>query len=159
MAALTIAVSFSAVGTVWEEVPGLWGVTLRLPPGSEMMSHAEGITRVELPIPSGTLLTEFFLLLEAGTGLFPSGRPVWIGDRWFLAAHGEEGAAGSRYEWFRYATPMDGARWLSLTFVIRTAVPGMFPEPPPPYDRGAVLDMIREILAHTRFPAGRSPPT
>jgi len=114
--------------------------------------YAEGITKVELPIPSGTLLTELFLLVEAGVGPLPSGRPVCIGRRWFLLSHGEEGAVGSRYEWFRYVASLGDHEWISLTFVIRTANPGMFPHPPPPYDREVVMGLIRDIVSNARFP-------
>ena len=151
-AVAVIVLSLPAVGAAWTEIPGPHGSALFLPPGCAVVPYAEGITRVELPIPAGTLLVELFLLLEGGIGRIPRGRPVWIGDRQFLLHRWLEGAAGSRYEAFRFAAALEEGKWVSLTFVIHTANPGMFPEPPPPYDRGAVLDMMWDILANTRFP-------
>ncbi len=153
MTAAVVVLSLPAAGTAWTESPGPQGISLFLPPGCAVAPYAEGVTRVEFPIPSGTLLAEFFLLIEAGGGPLPPGQPIWIGGRRFILRHWLEGAAGSRYEAFRFVAPAGKGRWAALTFVIHTANPGMFSEPPPPYDRGAVLGMIWEVLATARFPA------
>jgi hypothetical protein len=141
-ALVVVLLSFPSLGEGWITFRGPYGVTLCLPPGGAVVPHAAGVVRVELPFPSGTLLTELFLLLEAGTGPLPPGNPVHIGSREFLFSHTEEGAAGSRYESFQYATSLDERNWISLRFVIHTANPGMFPSPPPSYDRGAVLSLL-----------------
>ena len=114
---------------------GLWAVVIIV-----LSLPAVGAAWTEIPGPHGSALFR--------------GRPVWVGDRQFLLHRWLEGAAGSRYEAFRFAAALEEGKWVSLTFVIHTANPGMFPEPPPPYDRGAILEMIWEILLNARFPRG-----
>ena len=152
-AAAFVALFLPAMGEPWTEFSGPYGVSLRLPPGSVAAPYAEGITRVALPVPVGTLLTEFSLLIEAGSGSPPPGEPLWLGRRRFYLRHWTEGAAGSRYESFRFASRPERGRWIALTFVIRTAVPGVFAVPAPSYDRGAILGVMWRILASARFPA------
>jgi hypothetical protein len=63
-----------------------------------------------------------------------SSENVTINGIQFLKEEGSDGAAGSLFEWTSYSTLRNNA-CITLTFILRSANPGNFPTPPPPYDK------------------------
>ncbi len=103
--------------------------------------------RIQLPITPGTNLAEKYLDISVQTGVATCESPLAAGYApgtltpttlvingltWTKESAGE-GAAGSQYDWTAYST-VSGIVCVSLTFVLHSHPPELFPTPPPVYD-------------------------
>jgi hypothetical protein len=102
--------------------------------------------RAEFPVEDGTTLREFFLLVKDGEAPLPEAIPFYLGGRCFRFFREEEGAAGSFYESLYYWLRLLNGEWLALVFVIHTVNPGVYIDPPCPYDRERVMSWVYAVL-------------
>ncbi len=137
--------AFASPGVVYRD--GIFGFELRLPVGAVVRWGTVPL-QIDLPVPPHTTLLEDYLILAIRAGPAGRGSPRLIGS-------GMEGAAGSRYECRRYLVGLFGGYSLVLTFVLRSADPGVYDRPPPAFDRVRELEEWERILAGLRvFPPG-----
>jgi hypothetical protein len=127
-----------------------------LPAGAVVVSQADNLGRVSLPLAaSGTNLQEKYILVTAAEGKNPcvttdmaggtAIESVTINGNTFSKQAGEEGAAGSQYDWTSFATTRNNACIL-ITFVLRSTNPENYPTPPAPYDTAAESAVIDTVM-------------
>jgi len=115
--------------------------------------------RINLPFDSGTLLQEKYLNVKIDPKeIDPEGEcslplpnvskieEVWFGNISFLKKVGEEGAAGSIYYYTSYSTASD-LHCVILTFILRSANPGVFDSPPPDFDKEKEVKVFDQIVS------------
>jgi len=142
-----------------------YGFAVDVPPEADLVENSAQSARADLPFAAGTNLSEKYLALAAGTidgqecaSPLAAGRPpesvttetVEIGGTEFFVQQGQEGAAGSTYDFTAYATQR-GATCVSLTFVLRSHTPELEPTPPPEFDRDAEAAVFEEIVGTFRW--------
>ena len=132
-----------------------YGFEFKYPKEATLSNQSDIHARFNLPIASGTNLSEKYLdlsILEgAATCKSPDigGQPttsetVTINGIQFLKETGDGAAAGNRYDYVAYSTTAN-SNCVSLTFVLHSLNPGNFPTPPPEFDQAAesaVFDLI-----------------
>jgi|GEM_PF-2480553 len=147
----------------WNTYSNRWfGVQFKFPPEGELkVSLNQNVleVRVELPFTSGTLLTEKYLVFQASQRFacfdFLSSKDVMGNERQFIEVNGTklekevltEGAAGSVYSSINDSTRADRF-YYSLSFVLRSSNPEVYPEnPPPDFDRQQETKVFSKILS------------
>jgi hypothetical protein len=133
-----------------------FGFSFQFPPGSSVSGQTDNSGRVTLPITSGTNLFEKYIdisVVEDAPTCQSShavpGSPsttVTINGTPFLQQTGSEGAAGSIYDWVGYST-FKGTDCVSLNFILHSNNPGVFPTPPPVFDKTAESAVFNTIMS------------
>lgn len=127
-------------------------------PGEGQMTD-EGL--INLPFTPGTLLLEKYLMIWVEETLSGQCSPleapevrepemIQFGNIEFTKQIGYEGAAGSVYETIEYSTVKDN-QCFHLTFILRSANPGVFDIPPPDFDHEKETEIFEQIVSTFRF--------
>jgi hypothetical protein len=122
----------------------------KYPPGSTLVTDTPNSARIQLPIAPGTNLAEKYLDVSADPGaipcLTPYGDPYGpppgtlvtgtqtINGTYWVIEKGSEGAMGSIYQWTAYSTMIVGEVCVSLTFVLHSHQPDLYPTPLPEFN-------------------------
>jgi heat shock protein HslJ len=136
-----------------------FGFEVQYPPEGQLVDQSEQSARIDLPFTPGTNLAEKYLEItaaetgEACSSPFSAGytpgttpaEPVQLNDLEFIKETGQEGAAGSIYDWVAYSTGRDSL-CVSLGFVLRAGNPDAYSTPPPLYDKVAESEVFEEIV-------------
>ncbi len=133
-----------------------YGFHFKFPPGSSIASQSDNAGRVYLPITAGTNLKQKYVDVSvvdnATTCKSPNSTPMstssneTINGIQFLKETGAEGAAGNIYDWVAYSTTK-GTSCISLTFVLHSTNPGVYPTPPILFDPAAESSVFTTIMA------------
>jgi hypothetical protein len=134
-----------------------FGFSFQFPPGSSVSGQTDNSGRVTLPInTSGTNLSEKYLDVsvteDAPTCKSSHSNPtstsenVTINGTPFLKETGSEGAAGNIYDWVGYSA-YKGTDCISLNFILHSNNPGVFPTPPPVFDKAAESAIFDTIMS------------
>ncbi len=127
-----------------------------LPTGAAIASQADNTGRVNLPISSGTNLSEKYIQVNVVEGANPCVSPavggtqnapenVTLNNIQFVKLTGSEGAAGNIYDWVTYATTRNNA-CITLAFILHSVNPNNFPVPPPVFDKNAESAVFTTIM-------------
>jgi hypothetical protein len=132
-----------------------YNFSFQFPPGSSIASQSDNAGRVYLPFTAGTNLVQKYVDVSvtegAATCKSPESSPqassqsVTINGIQFLKESGSDGAAGNLYDWTGYSTTKGNA-CISLTFVLHSTNPGVFPTPPPLFDATAESAVFSTIM-------------
>lgn len=136
-----------------------FGYRIQVPAGSAIQAERPELVRIDLPMASGTTLSEKYLEISAASGQAGCSSPYALGfdpaaletksvdynGIEYLEQSGSEGAAGSVYEFTSYSTQEDGT-CLSLSFVLHSVNPDVFDTPPPAFDSPAEKNSFESIL-------------
>jgi hypothetical protein len=132
-----------------------YGFEFKYPKEATLSNQSATHARFNLPIASGTNLSEKYLDLSIVEGAAVCKSPdiggtpgatetVAINGIQFLKESGDSAGAGNRYDYVAYSA-MSNNNCVSLTFVLHSLNPGNFPTPPPEFDKAAesaVFDLI-----------------
>lgn len=143
-----------------------YGFSFKYPPGSTIATQTDNAGRVTLPFTAGTNLADKYVdvsivegaaTCKSPNGMGPQGTSsnVTINGIQFLKETQSEGAAGNLYDWTAFSTTKGNA-CISLTFVLHSINPGVYPTPPPVFNKAAesaVFDTIMSTFAYTSAPA------
>jgi hypothetical protein len=158
--ATTAAAATATVGTpssyssLYENTK--YGFKFSLPAGAAIVSQADNLGRVSLPlVTSGTNLQEKYILVSATEGKDPcvttdmeggqAIETVNVNGNTFSKQTGQGAAAGNQYDWTSYATTRNNACIL-LTFVLHSTNPGNYSTPPATYDSAAESAVIDTVM-------------
>ncbi len=141
---------------------------LQYPPaGSIDPGATDTAIRIELPFTPGTNLVEKYVNINVQTSVSTCESPnaagyapgtltpttlVINGLTWVKESAGE-GAAGSRYDWTAYST-VNGIVCVSLTFILHSHPPELYPTPPPAFNQSAELAIFILVVATFRWLRG-----
>lgn len=121
------------------------------PPDSSIVTDSPYSARIQLPITAGTNLVEKYLDVSVDPGAIPCLSPYGssysppgslmtgtqtINGIYWVIEEASEGAMGSIYQWTAYSTS-NGEACVSLTFVLHSHNPGVYPTPPPEFDQAS----------------------
>jgi hypothetical protein len=134
---------------------------IKYPKDSKKIQESEKEVSIELPITPGTALRGKSLTISVEQTTSGECSPlhapevkkpeiIHFGNINFIKEIGYEAAAGSMYESIRYSTLKEG-KCFHLTFVLRSANPGVFPTPPPRFDREKESEIFDQIVSTFRF--------
>jgi hypothetical protein len=132
----------------------LYKFTFKIPPGAVFVSMSNTQARINLPFAANTNLTEKYLEAKVTEGLTPckesdgmasNSQNVTINSIEFLKETGQEGAAGSIYDWTSYSVSRENA-CITVKFVLRSANLGNFSTPPPAFDPIAESAIFAQIM-------------
>ncbi len=152
-----------------------YGFELQYPTaGSIDPGATDTAVRIQLPFTPGTNLVEKFLDIAVQTGVSTCESPyaagytpgsltpttqVINGLTW-VEESSSEGAAGSRYDWTAYST-VNGIVCVSLTFILHSHPPELFPTPPPTFNQSAesavfllIVDTFQWLKGGATTPTG-----
>lgn len=122
-----------------------YGFEFRYPPDGKVQTYSskeQKIVKVDMPVPSDTLLQEKFLVVkvrkdfERCTSSFfktESRKAVYINDQKFLKEKFKEGATGDIYSHTVYSTKRK-KRCFNLDFVLHSTNPEVYESAPPDFD-------------------------
>jgi hypothetical protein len=137
-------------------VNGKYAFSFKYPPGSSIESQSDKSGRVNLPFTTGTTLSGKWVDVTVVEGANPCKSPnagqvsssqnVTINGIQFLKEFGGEGTAGHFYDITAYSTAANNA-CISMTFVLKSVDPGVFPTPPPAYDKAAESAVFSTIVS------------
>lgn len=136
-----------------------YGFEVCYPPDATFTTASAEHSRIGLTIAPGTLLVEKWMDVDSREGLADCVSPEAEGYEPesidttteaysgldFLVQHGSQGAAGNLYEWTGYSTERDGV-CVSLTGVLHSANPMVYPTPPPDFDHDAESAVFVQIV-------------
>jgi hypothetical protein len=119
----------------------------KYPPGSTITNQSDVHARINLQITPGTTLLEKFndvsVIVNPSTckspdigGVASNTQNVTINGIQFLKETGAGAAAGNVYDFVAYSS-QSGTTCVSMTFVLHSANPGVYPTPPPAFDKAA----------------------
>lgn len=138
-----------------------YAFAFQIPPTSVIASQTDTSGRVNLPYASGTLtsgtnLVEKYLALTVIEGAFTCKSPytnpnatsqsVTINGIQFLKEASSEGALSNIYDWTAYST-VKGNACISMTFILHSINPGVYPTPPPLFDPAAESAVFSTIMS------------
>lgn len=133
-----------------------YNFSFKFPPGSSVASQSDNAGRVFLPFTAGTNLVEKYIDVSVVEGASTCKSPhsqggatsanVTINGTSFLQETGSDGAAGNFYDWVGYST-VSGNACISLTFVLHSIDPGVYPTMPPTYDKAAESAVFSTIMS------------
>ena len=141
-----------------------YGFEVQYPREGELVVQSAQSARIDLPFTPDTNLTEKYLEITAtetgetcssplaegyAPGTIPA-EPVQLNDLEFIKETGQEGAAGSIYNWVAYSISQDGL-CTSLSFVLRSSNPGAYSTPPPIYDMEEESEIFEQIVSTFRW--------
>jgi hypothetical protein len=129
------------------------------PPDATFTTASAEHSRIGLTIAPDTLLVEKWMDVDSREGLADCVSPEAEGyapdsidttteaysGLDFLVQHGSQGAAGNLYEWTGYSTERDGV-CVSMTGVLHSANPMVYPTPPPDFDHDAESAVFVQIV-------------
>jgi hypothetical protein len=125
-----------------------YGFRLQYPSGGSITSGAtDTAIRIQLPIASGTNLSEKYLDIDVQNGVATCQSPLAAGyapgyltpvsmtisGLSWVKENAGEGAAGSTFDWTAYST-VSGSVCVSLSFVLHSHNPAIYATPPPTFD-------------------------
>lgn len=127
-----------------------------LPTGAAIASQSDTVGRVNLPIASGTNLSEKYIQVDVVEnasacispvmdGASASTENVTINNIQFSKQTGQGVAAGNIYDWVAYNTVRNTA-CISLTFILHSSNPGVYTTPPPLFDKNAESAVFATIM-------------
>lgn len=133
---------------------------LQYPVGGAITVNLPDSARIDLPFLSGTNLEEKYLEIQAqpagGMCLSPLAQNLppdllepeilIINNLEYTVIKGNEGAAGSRYDWVSYSIQNEET-CVTLDFILHSSVPENYPTPPPLYDVEIESRVFAEIAA------------
>jgi hypothetical protein len=134
-----------------------FGFSFQFPPGSSVSGQTDNSGHVSLPISTpGTNLFEKYLDVSvvedaptcksSHSSSQSTSENVTINDTPFLKETGSEGAAGNIYDWIGYSA-YKGTDCISLNFILHSNNPGVFPTPPPVFDKTAESAVFTTIMS------------
>lgn len=146
-----------------EAVPANWqtytdqeyGFTFRYPAAGQISGQQDHWARISLPVAPDTNLVEKFIDVTAVENADPcvsqnpgvsQSQQVTVNGIPFLEERGADAGAGQIYEWLAYSTSRNDI-CVSLSFVLHSANPGNYSNPPPLFDKAAESDVFAPILA------------
>lgn len=132
-----------------------------LPSGATVQSQSDTLGRVNLPFASGTNLSEKYIDVNVRENVSPCISPtmdggsaatenVTINNIAFTKQTGQGVALGNIYDWVAYSTIRETA-CISLTFVLHSANPAVFPTPPPEFDKNAESGVFTTVMNSFSF--------
>lgn len=129
--------------------------TFKIPPGSVFVSMSDTQARINLPYTAGTNLSSKYAEVRVDEALTPcaasgiggeqSNQNITINGIEFFQQIGQEGAAGSMYDWTSYSTTHNSA-CITVMFTLRSANPGNFSTPPPVFDKVAESAAFTQVM-------------
>lgn len=140
---------------------GTYGFEFKYPQQSQVTSQQNNFVRIQLPIQSGTNLSEKYLetvVTEnpgicqspfAASSILATSETVNINGISFLKQTGGDAGAGNFYDWVAYST-LRNSNCVSMGFVLHSHNPGNYDPPIPVFDRtaeSAVFEQIVKTLA------------
>ena len=133
-----------------------YGFHFKFPPGSSIASQSDNAGRVYLPFAPATNLVQKYVDVNVvedatqckspATTQMATSENVTINGIPFLKETGAEGATGNYYDWIGYST-QKGTDCISLTFVLHSTNPGVYPTPPPLFDATAESAVFGTIMS------------
>ncbi|HUH99226.1 MAG TPA: NBR1-Ig-like domain-containing protein [Anaerolineales bacterium] len=119
---------------------------------------------ITLPFAPGTNLVEKYLDVNVATNAATCSSPqtqgyapgsyqsqqVAINGINFVKQSGEEGTAGSVFDWVAYST-LKGTNCISLSFTLHSSDPGVYPTPPPTFDMASESAVFLNIVSSFAF--------
>ena len=137
---------------------------MTVPSGGTIASQADNESRINLPISSGTNLTEKYAMIDVlelqnnapcfspVVGNEPTtSENVTINNIAFVKQTGQGVAAGNIYDWVVYLTTTSNNVCISTTFVLHSANPGVFSTPPPVFDKNAESAVFTTMINSFSF--------
>lgn len=133
-----------------------YGFEFKYPNGSSISGQSDAHARITIPVvTSGTNLSEKYVDVTVAEAANPCKSPdiggtpattenVTINGIQFFKESGTGAAAGNVYDYVAYSS-LANNNCASLTFVLHSADPGVYPTPPPSFDKvaeSAVFDLI-----------------
>ena len=126
------------------------GFEFLYPPEGALQEVDPPHARIDLPIVPGTNLGEKYVLIDVEPARDPClswlaeaydlaqlpTSEVTIGGTVFLRHEGTDAGVGNRWNWVAYSTAAD-CGCISLSFVLHSTVPEIYPTPPPVFDTAA----------------------
>ena len=154
------------------EVPAGWvcyqnaafGFEVCYPAASVLTTASDAHSRIDLAFLSGTNLVEKWMDVDSRAILSDCASPQaegyapgsldeetrTINGLEFFVQSGADAGAGNQYAWTGYSTERDGV-CVSLTGVLHSTNPAMYPTPPPEYDPAGEVAVFDEIVATFRW--------
>ena len=136
-----------------------YGFQFKYPPEGQIADgHTDNLASIDLPFQQGTNLRKKYLEVIVAEDVDPCQSPlatqsmlqtsgtVTINEISFLKQTGQDGAAGSLYQWVAYSTSRDNA-CISLDFILRSLNPGNFETPPPLFDYALEAAVFGQIVS------------
>lgn len=129
-----------------------------LPSGATIVSQSDNVGNVNLPLVTpGTNLVEKYIQISVvegastctASGVGGGGPPenVTINNIQFTKQTGQEGAAGTLYDWTAYSTKTSSNACISLVFILRSKNLANYPTPPQPFDKAKESEVIGTIMS------------
>jgi hypothetical protein len=154
------------------EIPAGWicyqnptfGFEVCYPEGAFITTASDSHSRIQLNFLSGTNLVDKWMDVDSREGLADCASPQaegyaagslteetrTINGLEFFVQSGADAGAGNQYAWTGYSTERDGV-CVSLTGVLHSTNPAMYPTPPPEYDPAGEAAVFDEIVATFRW--------
>ena len=141
-----------------------FGFEVQYPQAGDLIDQTGTTARINLPFTAGTNLTEKYMDISAAEnsatctspltaghepGSIPTG-PVQMNGITFTKETGQDGAAGSTYNWVAYSTSQ-GNVCVSLSFVLRSHQPELEPTPPPVFNMDEESQVFEEVVNTFRW--------
>jgi Ig-like domain from next to BRCA1 gene len=133
-----------------------FGFSFQFPPGSAVSGQTDNAGHITLPFAAGTNLQEKYLdvsvVEDASSCKSPqstagaTSENITINGTPFLKESGSQGAAGNFYDWVGYSA-FKGTDCISLTFVLHSTDPGVYPTMPPIFDKTAESAVFSTIMS------------
>ena len=133
-----------------------FGFNFKVPPDAVSGTPIDGITHYGLPIVPNTLLVEKYVEAKvvqgasscSDGGILSFSETVSINGMTFLKEGGQEGAAGSTYEWVSYSAfaPLS-SNCVTMKFVLHSHNAGAYTNPPPPYDNALESAVFEKVMS------------
>jgi len=153
---ITVVTPTSPVGDWLTFTNSRYGFEFKYPPQGQIAPGGnDNFTRINLPIVPGTNLSEKYLEVVVAENASPCQSPlptpnpseaVTINGISFVKQTGDEGAAGSLYQWVAYSTLRDNV-CVSLDFILHSHNPGAFTTPPPVFDFAAESAVFEQMVS------------
>jgi hypothetical protein len=164
--------SETAAATATQEAHANWvpyhdavgGFTILVPPTWDHTDSGGYPAIFSARVPPGTTLGEKMMWINVIKGMSECSNPnaggseatsppenvTAAGGIAFLKESGADAGAGQRYNSTSYST-LKGATCITITFILHSSNPQMYPTPPPDYDPAAESAIFDEMLGTFRF--------
>ena len=139
-----------------------YGFEFDYPTQGQITNQTATGAHITLPFTSGTNLVEKYMDVNVATNAtaatcisptapqyapgFLQPQQVTFNGINFVEESGELGTAGSFFDWAAYST-LKGTNCISLTFTLHSSDPGVFPTPPPVYNKPAESAVFTQIVS------------
>ena len=147
-----------------------YGFQIQYPKEATLAIQNDNAAHLNLPFAAGTNLKEkiFDIFIRedlqtcrsiiASSSMLVTSETVTINNTTFLKEVGEDGAAGSLYQWVAYSTLKNNA-CISFEMRLHSISPGVYETPPPIFDYAAETSIIQNMLATFGWSPATSTPT